>query len=246
MGRNFLQLCNEVLDIMFYTPAATFDGLETTEGRLVKNKMNKVLREVCDGEQSIWKFREKVKRFFLQEGIQTYKRPDGYILYIRPDDQSNRGPLIYNNNYQWLPTTSEGTPIQYWIYDDKINLYPIPSQDDDGRQYKIEYLTDKFAVDKRGNEKDVMEVETDEPIIPEKYRDVLVYGTAMNFRAARGDAKSAFYEKQFNKVYNNMLYSQRLSEDYIKGTKVGEKPISSAEAYLYNFYNPYFGSKRVQ
>ena len=40
MPRNFLDLCNEVLDIMFYTPANTFDELDTTEGRLVKTKMN--------------------------------------------------------------------------------------------------------------------------------------------------------------------------------------------------------------
>ena len=81
MGRNFLELCNEVLDIMFYTPAETFEDLDTIEGRLVKTKMNNVLREVCSGEQSIWSFREREKRFYLVEGQNKYPLPNGYIIY---------------------------------------------------------------------------------------------------------------------------------------------------------------------
>lgn len=246
MGRNFLDLCNEVLDIMFYTPAPTFEDLETTEGRLVKTKMNNVLREICSGEQSIWTFREREHKFYLVEGQNKYPLPNGYILYIRPNDKSNRGPLIYNDNYKWLPLTSHGTPIQYWLFGNKINLYPVPSKDQDGIEYKIEYLTDNYAVDKDGNEKPVMTEATDEPIIPDEYRSLLVYGTAKNFRASRGDAKSEFYQKEFNNIYNDMLYSQRLSEDYVKGTKVGGYPMTNLTAYLQSFYNPYVGSKRVQ
>lgn len=244
MGRNFLDLCNEVLAIMFYQEAPTFEDLETTEGRLVKTKMNNVLRKICGGEHSIWKFREKEQRFFLQEGNNKYNMPNGYITYIRPDDLSNRGPLIYNNNYRWLPMTSEGTPTQYWIFGNKINLYPTPSETDSGRMYKIEYLTNNFAVDKNGKEKEVMTEGTDEPIIPEIYRSVLVFGTAKDFRANAADAKSKFYEEEYNNIYNNMLYSQRLSEDYVAGSRVAERPMTNATAYLCNFYNPYFGSKR--
>lgn len=244
MGRNFLDLCNEVLAIMFYQEAPTFEDLETTEGRLVKTKMNNVLRKICSGEHSIWKFREKEQRFFLQEGNNKYNMPNGYITYIRPDDLSNRGPLIYNNNYRWLPMTSAGTPTQYWIFDNKINLYPIPSETDSGTMYKIEYLTNNFAVDEDGREKEIMTEGTDEPIIPEIYRSVLVFGTAKDFRANASDAKSKFYEEEYNTIYNDMLYSQRLSEDYTSGTRVDEHPMTNARAYLTNFYNPYFGSKR--
>ena len=119
-GRNFLDLCNEVLDIMFYTPAENFDGLETTEGRLVKTKRNNLLRSICSGEQSIWKFREREKFFYLNENQSQYKMPNGYILYIRPADLSNRVPLIYEDNFRYLPVTAKGTPIKYWIYKDKI------------------------------------------------------------------------------------------------------------------------------
>ena len=62
MGRNFLEICNEVLDIMVYNPAEKFEDLDdTTEGRMVKKLVNRTLRNVCGGEQEIWKFREKEK-----------------------------------------------------------------------------------------------------------------------------------------------------------------------------------------
>ena len=243
MGRNFLDLCNEVLDIMFYTPAETFEDLDTTEGRLVKTKMNNVLREICSGEQDIWTFRERDKFFYLVEGQREYKLPNGYIIYIRPNDDTNRGPLAYNDNYRWLPLTSHGTPIQYWINNGKINLYPVPSKDQDGKEYKIEYLTNNFAYDEDGNEKPCMTEGTDEPIIPEIYRSLLVFGTAKNFRASRGDAKSEFYKEEYNRIYNDMLYSQRLTDDYIKGSKVLDLPMSNLQSYLMSFYNPYIGKK---
>lgn len=245
-GRNFLDLCNEVLDIMFYTPAENFDGLETTEGRLVKTKMNNLLRSICSGEQSIWKFREREKFFYLNENQPQYKMPNGYILYIRPADLSNRVPLIYEDNFRYLPVTAKGTPIKYWIYKDKINVFPTPSKEQDGTRYIIRYLTDDYAKSSDGCDKPVMTEATDEPIIPEPYRAVLVYGTAMNFRAARGDAKSEFYKQQYNEVYQNMLYNQRLTDDYVKGSRVQDNIITNRQAYLQDFYNPYVkGTQRI-
>ena len=68
----------------------------------------------------------------------------------------------------------------------------------------------------------------------------------MNFRAARGDAKSEFYKQQYNEVYQNMLYNQRLTDDYVKGTRVTDNIITNRQAYLQNFYNPYVkGSQRI-
>ena len=78
MGRNFLEICNEVLDIMVYNPAENFEDLDdTTEGRMVKKLVNRTLRNVCGGEQEIWKFREKEKDFYLVEGQNKYPVPDG-------------------------------------------------------------------------------------------------------------------------------------------------------------------------
>lgn len=245
MGRTYLELCNEVINLMSYLPAETMEDLDTPEGRLIKQKMNEILRELCCGEHDTWKFRERIKKIFLSNGKQSYTLPDGHILYIRPEDNTNRPPLIYSMDHKYLPLTSNGTPMYYWIQDEKIKLFPVPNSSVDGEEYKIHYLTNKFAVDKDGCCKDVMTDATDEPIIPELYRSLLVYGVVRDFRASRGDAKSEFYRKKYISLYNKMLSNQRLTEDYFKGGKVlGYRP-STLEAKIASFRNPYVGGGRT-
>lgn len=245
MSRNYLDLCNEVINLMSYLPAQTMDDLDTPEGRLIKQKMNELLREICCGEHTTWKFRERIQDIFLADGLSDYDLPEGHIIYIRPEDETNRPPLIYSMDNRYLPLSTNGTPMYYWIYEDKIRLFPTPNKSVDGDIYKIKYLTDKFAIDEDGCPKDVLENATDEPIIPEMYRSLLVYGVVRDFRASRGDAKSEFYRKKYNVLYNKMLSNQRLTEDYFKGGKVlGYRP-TTLEAKIASFRNPYIGSGRT-
>ena len=242
MSRTYLDLCNEVINLMSYLPAETLEDLDTPEGRLIKQKMNELLREICCGEHDTWKFRERTKKFYLSEGKSRYDLPDGHIIYIRPNDDTNRPPLIYSMDYKYLPLTTNGTPMYYWIYEDKIRLFPTPSKSSDGEEYKVKYLTNKFAIDKYGCQKDIMEDEDDEPIIPEMYRSLLVYGVVRDFRASRGDAKSEFYRKKYISLYNKMLSNQRLTEDYFKGGKVLGYGPNTLEAKIASFKNPYIGN----
>lgn len=240
MGRNYLDLCNEVLDSMVYTPAKTFEDLaQTTEGRIVKKLINRTLRTICGGEQSIWKFREKKKDIYMVGGIKEYELPNGFILFIRPNDKTNRIPLQLNQDWNYLPLTATGTPVQYWIYKNKINVFPTPTENMTGDKYTIHYLTNDFATDEDGCPKPILEAGTDEPIIPEIYRDILVYGATKDFRANANDAKSAFYERKYKEMYHNMLYSEVLTEDYVKGASMGIYPMSNLQAKLNAFYNPY-------
>lgn len=244
MGRTYLDLCNEVINLMSYLPVDDMDGLDTPEGRLIKQKMNEILRELCCGEHDTWKFRERQKVFTISEGRNKYDLPEGYILYIRPDDWTNRPPLIYNMENKYLPLATNGTPVYYWIYEGKIVLFPTPGKQQTGERYRIKYLTDKFAVDEYGCEKEIMEDGTDEPIIPEGYRSLLVYGVVRDFRAAAGDAKSEFYRRKYNALYNKMLSNQRLTDDYFKGGKVlGVRP-TTLEAKIAAFRNPYVNYNR--
>ena len=245
MSRTYLDLCNEVINLMSYLPAKTMEDLNTPEGRLIKQKMNEVLREICCGEHDTWKFRERDKRFVVAEDKVDYELPDGYILFIRPDDNTNRPPLLYNHNWKFLPLTSTGEPVYYWIYKDKIRLFPTPGKDQDGDGYNISYLTDNYAVNKYGCEKEILEEAEDEPIIPEQYRSLLVYGVVRDFRASMGDAKSEFYRRKFNALYNKMLSNQRLTDDYFKGGKVMGVGPTSLQAKIMAFRNPYATGDRI-
>jgi hypothetical protein len=245
MGRTYLDLCNEVINLMSYLPAKTMEDLNNPEGRLIKQKMNEVLREICCGEHGTWKFREREKRFTLAEGKLDYELPDGYILFIRPDDNTNRPPLLYNQQWRYLPLTTSGQPVYYWIYEDKIRLFPSPGKNQDGDVYNIRFLTDNYAFNKYGCEKEILEEADDEPIIPEQYRTLLVYGVVRDFRASMGDAKSEFYRRKFNALYNKMLSNQRLTDDYFKGGKVMGVGPTSLQAKIMAFKNPYATGDRI-
>ena len=75
----------------------------------------------------------------------------------------------------------------YYIYNNKIILHPTPVSSDDKDEYIIEYLTNDFAIDKDGIVKEKLELETDEPIIPNKYRDILIYGVCRELRGSNDD-----------------------------------------------------------
>lgn len=245
MGRNFLDLCNECINLLSYLPVKSMEDLNTGEGRLIKQKMNEVLREICCGEHDTWKFREREKGLITMAGQKDYSLPEGYILFIRPDDMTNRPPLLYNQNWKYLPLSTAGQPIYYWIYKNKIRLFPTPGELQDGDYYTIKYLTDKYAKNENGCEIDVMENATDEPIIPEQYRSLLVYGVVRDFRMSATDTKTEFYRRKFNALYNKMLSNQRLTEDYFKGGKVLGVGPTSLQAKIAAFKNPYATGDRL-
>lgn len=239
MARTYFDLCNDCLDLMFYSPASSFADLDTTEGRMVKKRLNYVLRDICVGEQAIWKFREKEKEFRTVAGKKDYPMVDGFILFIRPSDKSNRIPLLYNNDWSYLPQTATGTPVQYYIYKNKINLFPTPSQGNANIPYNIKYLTNNFATDSDGCEKPEMELADDEPIIPDIYRDILVYGVMKDWRNNSNDTESIFYKRKYNELYQDMMYSMQLTDDYLKGFRIDHEPISNLASMVDAFYNPY-------
>lgn len=84
-----------------------------------------------------------------------------------------------------------------------------------------------------------MTEETDEPIIPEPYRNVLVYGVMKDWRGNASDAQSVFYKRKYNEVYQDMLYTMQLSDDYLKGFRVEGQPMSNLQSMVTAFYNPY-------
>ena len=52
--------------------------------------------------------------------------------------------------------------------------------------------------------------ETDEPIIPDTFRDILVYGVMKDWRGNAGDNQAIFYKRKYNEMYQNMMYTMQL------------------------------------
>lgn len=239
MSVTYFDLVKECLVEMFYSEPKTWEDTNTTEGIKVKRLLNQALRSVCLGEQIPWKFREQHETLVLVPGINKYPKPDGFIINMRYVKELLR--LYYNAKYVDLPMDSAGQPIQYWIYDGNINLYPTPSKDFSGEQILIHYLTNKCARDKYGVLKESMECECDMPVIPEAFRDILVWAVCRDFRRSATDATSAYYDRRYKETYKALLADQRLSDDYPNGLDINPYIGNMQDVVLNVFYNPRAG-----
>lgn len=238
MGKTYFDLCNEVLEELFYETFDTFEELgDFTEGKKVKRMLNDALATICNNETDKFKFREQDYYISLVPGQAKYPLPNGYIKYMR----YTHTPIVlsYIEEHKYLAKASASLPTNYWIDNDKVVLYPIPSENVGNKLIKVEYNTYDFAKDCCGILKPLMECEDDEPIIPPHHRDVLKWLVCAEWRASANDPKAAFYEKKYRLAYKALLEDQRLSDDYPNMLDIMPMGNNATQSILDAFYNPY-------
>lgn len=236
MTTTYFDLINKCLREMFYEEADNWADTDTTEGRKIKQLLNQALEEIVLGEDIPWKFRERKRYLILVPGVQEYPMVPGYIHSMRYNDTPIQ--LYYDERYINLPHDTKGMPILYYIYGNNINLYPIPSEQEKGKEILVRFLTNYCAVDCCGVLKQRMENATDEPIIPEEFRDILVYKVCADFRRSRTDSASVYYLDKYRWRYKSMLYAQRMSQDYPQGFDIDPYPKSIQDVILETWRNP--------
>lgn len=232
MSKNYFDLCNEVLEELYYEKADTFEELDTTaEGRRVKRMLNQALAYVCNNENEGWSFRNKTTQLVLVPGMTEYSRPNGFIEYMKYTDREI--VLNYYEDHKFLPNHCIGLPTGYYICDDKINLFPTPGESEDDIIIKIQYYTDDFAEDCCKMGKPKMVYETDVPIIPARHRDVLIWKVCADWRGNDRDGHYEHYEAKFKRAYRALLMDCRRTLDKPQGLQL-ENYQPSITRNLYN------------
>lgn len=232
-NRNFMELCNDILDELYYEQVDSFNELDDlTEGRRVKKELNRALVMICNNENSNWQFREVDTPIITVAGQSEYERPNGFIRWIKRDDENI--VLTYVDEHKYYPDNTTGDPVQYWMDNERIRFFPIPSRD--GVQLNVHLYTNDCAKDCNGVLKPEMECECDVPIIPNKHRNVLIYRVCADWRANDGDAKSQYYDRKYREAYRAMKMDCVQTEDYPSGLDImGTTP--SIVQSLYNGWN---------
>lgn len=219
-GKNYFELCNDVLEELYYEKVDTFEELDTiAEGRRVKKMLNQALSYICNNENEAWSFRNKETQIVLVPGMDAYDRPNGFIEYMKYANQDI--VLNYVNDYKYLPNTSNGLPVLYYISNDMINFFPTPSEAEDDLIINVEYYTDDFAEDCCGLGKPVMKFETDTPIIPARHRDILIWKVCADWRANDADAHFQHYQSKFKKAYKALKMDCARTLDKPQGFQIG-------------------------
>lgn len=230
-GKNYFELCNDVLEELYYEKTDTFDELdEIAEGRRVKKMLNQALSYICNNENEAWEFRNKSTDLVLVPGMSEYNRPNGFIEYMKYTDQDI--VLQYLEGHRYLPNKCDGLPVMYYISNDMLNLFPCPTEAEDDKIIKIEYYTDNFAEDCCGLGKPNMKYETDTPIIPARHRDILVWKVCADWRANDADAVFQHYESKFKKAYRALKMDCARTADKPQGFNImGYNPTITSALY---------------
>ena len=238
-GRTYFDLCNEILQELFYEQFQTFDELEATvEGRKVMIELNSANNFICNNEQRPWKFRQVDIHIPLVEGMRDYPMPDGFLNYIKYTDTPLE--LQYIEDHHTLPL-AYGMPTGYYVDNNRLKVYPVPDKTNNNRLLKGEVYTYDFARDKYGVLKCQMECPDDTSIIPAHHRDILKWKVCEDWRASAGDSKAAYYNQKFKRAYRALLSDQRLAEDYPNRLDVMPRRNSFTSEIMRAFCNPWIG-----
>lgn len=232
-GKNYLELCNDILEELYYEKVDDFSELDDmAEGRRVKKMLNQALSYICNNENEAWEFRNKSTQMVLVPNMKEYDRPHGFIEYMKYTDQDI--VLSYIEGHKYLPNVCYGLPVSYYISNDKVNLFPVPSEAEDDKVIKIEYYTDDFAEDCCGMGKPKMEYATDEPIIPARHRDILIYKVCADWRGNDRDGTYEHYQSLFKKAYRALRADCRRTLDKPQGFNIMGCDNNSITRTLYN------------
>lgn len=231
-GKTYFDLCNDILEELYYEKVDTFEELDTiAEGRRVKKMLNQALSYICNNENEAWEFRNKETEIVLVPGMKTYDRPNGFIQYMKYPCLDL--VLGYYEDHKYLPHNTTGLPVGYYISNDKINFFPTPSESEDDVIIKVEYYTDDFAEDSCGLGKPEMKLANDVPIIPARHRDILIWKVCADWRGNDADGNYIHYQSKFKRAYRALCKDCRRTQDLPNGFHIGDHNQSIVKS-LYN------------
>lgn len=234
-GKNYLELCNDILEELYFEPVDSFSELEEiSEGRRVKRLVNQANNYICNNENTAWTFREKRTQIVLVPNMIAYDRPNGFIQYMKYNDRDI--VLSYYKDYKYLPNYSAGLPVGYYISNNKINMFPTPREEVAGEIINVEYYTDDFAEDCCGLGKPEMTLATDESIIPAKHRDVIIFKVCADWRANDRDGYYEHYESKFKRAYRALRKDCQMTDDLPAGFHIE----STAPNIVQSLYNGWY------
>jgi len=174
----------------------------------IKDAVNQALVSVCSCWD--WKFRVKKTTFLTSPGVAEYSNVNGRITRVSLEkDQSSSIELAYDQSPSLV--VQSGTPYSYGVEFARIVLYPVPTE---SKTVTVLYLTDKYALTGDGQtEKSQLELETDVPLIPEKFQDLIVHKAVLNYFARPAKKEYPYYLAQYCERLNQAKLEDRAVKD---------------------------------
>jgi hypothetical protein len=179
---NFYDILKNVCILAHEEKPSSFSSSGSPYGE-IKQYINDILEEVCS--KFYWTFRERSFSLTTTAGQKEYSLPSGANTSgliengVRVEGTTQPLYFIIHSDLDML-TESNGKPYRYSVFSDKLILDPTP---DKAYELNIKYLTVNFAYSAdKTQEKAKLELETDVPIIPDRFVKVIEWGAYSLYR----------------------------------------------------------------
>ena len=208
---NYFETVNKCLTELGYKQVNTFSELVKNDHKRIKNIINIINIEVCDSDN--WNFKLRKTEFTLDKGISEVNNPiSGKIASIVID-----GHIYKYYDRPELYIMGEAPQTTYSIFNDKLML-PMFKED---TKVNVIYYTSASCRDISGNDKDLLEKESDESLIPEIYSEpILVYGTCMRLKGNPQHVKFSYWLSMYNKALANLKSGISTNAEYSPTVKL--------------------------
>lgn len=192
---NFLNLINKCLQELSFRQVNKFSELVKNDHKRIVTILNVINKEVCNAEK--WNFLLRNTKLKLPAETSEIKNTvPGRIWYLIIDGQKYK----YMDNIEPF-LTGQNPSGAFSICADKI-LLPKFSKEKD---VNILYYSKYGVVDEDGQEKEDLENETDESLIPMPFAEqVLVYGTCLRVKGNPEHIKFAYWMSMYKEALLNL------------------------------------------
>jgi len=176
-----------------------------------KDYVNACYRRI-NGAEPLWPWRETTTTTLtIAAETRSATLPTDVFRVVSAFNSTNKSKLtptegIAEHLFQWASQTEDGVPVQYRVFNNQFQVYPLPTI---LTTFTIEYLVRPADLGADG----------DIPVFPSEYHDLLVEGALADAYLDDGNLKQqvaheARYKEQFMQMREDVLSerTERYSE----------------------------------
>lgn len=192
---NYFEILNKCLIELNYKQVNSFSELTKNEHEKLKNIVNVINKEICLSEK--WNFLLRTTTLSLPKNTGQIKNTvQGKIATVMIDGKIFK----YYDNFEKFFTNSQpqGT---YTSFNDML-LFPLFNKN---KEIEIIYYTSNSAKSKENIEKNELESESDETLIPSAFAEpLLVYGACMRLKGNPQHVRFNYWYGMYKDALSNM------------------------------------------
>lgn len=212
----FLEIINKCLVELNYKPVNAFAELTKNEHKKIMNILNVLNSEVC--QYAKWNFLIRKATLPLPAGCAEVDNTiNGRVSQLLIDSVN----FAYCDNAGEILNGRHKGKNLYSCYADKIIL---SKTFDEPKNIEVIYYTQNNAVDSTGMEKECLELDDDETLIPMPFLEpILVYGACMRLKGNPQHIRFNYWVSMYKDALANMVSRCSIDADFAPSVKLNRR-----------------------